>query len=45
MDFFSLQVVTGRDVRPTLFANWFTGGLSGYWIVWRGLDVWLIFTS
>lgn len=28
MDFFSLQVVTGRDVKPTAFANWFTGGLN-----------------
>ncbi|KXS11408.1 delta6-fatty acid desaturase [Gonapodya prolifera JEL478] len=28
MDFFSLQVLTGRDVEPNLFNNWFTGGLN-----------------
>jgi fatty acid desaturase len=28
MDFFTKQIITGRDVHPSLFANWFTGGLN-----------------
>ncbi|KAF9279642.1 delta6 fatty acid desaturase [Linnemannia elongata] len=28
MDFFTKQIITGRDVHPGLFANWFTGGLN-----------------
>ncbi|KAJ3278752.1 hypothetical protein HK104_002059 [Borealophlyctis nickersoniae] len=28
IDFYHLQVVTGRDVTPTWFNNWFTGGLN-----------------
>ncbi|KAJ3307801.1 hypothetical protein HDU76_004361 [Blyttiomyces sp. JEL0837] len=28
MNFYELQIVTGRDVEPTHFANWFTGGLN-----------------
>ncbi|KAI8806760.1 fatty acid desaturase-domain-containing protein [Cladochytrium replicatum] len=26
--FYELQVVTGRDVKPTWFSDWFTGGLN-----------------
>jgi fatty acid desaturase len=28
MDFYSLQAITGRDVRSNLFSDWFTGGLN-----------------
>jgi len=28
LDFYSLQVITGRDVFPSWFVTWFTGGLN-----------------
>lgn len=28
LEFYRKQVLTGRDVLPTAFANWFTGGLN-----------------
>jgi fatty acid desaturase len=28
LDFYELQIITGRDVQPNLFNDWFTGGLN-----------------
>ncbi|KAJ3053165.1 hypothetical protein HK097_004897 [Rhizophlyctis rosea] len=28
MDYYELSIVTGRNVEPTMFNNWFTGGLN-----------------
>jgi fatty acid desaturase len=28
MDFYELAIRTGRNVAPSLFMNWFTGGLN-----------------
>ncbi|KAK9709206.1 hypothetical protein K7432_009183 [Basidiobolus ranarum] len=28
MDFYSLQIITGRDVKPSWIVTWFTGGLN-----------------
>ncbi|KAK9768828.1 hypothetical protein K7432_000259 [Basidiobolus ranarum] len=28
MDFYSMQIITGRDVRPSWLVTWFTGGLN-----------------